>query len=87
MTRESLLSVCGPDRLPRNCFYGDGSQIADEVVAKISQTYQNLETSFPWQRGDLLLLDNMLTAHARNPYVGERRILVGMGAMGRLDAQ
>jgi hypothetical protein len=27
------------------------------------------------------MLDNLLTAHGRNPYVGERKLLVAMGAM------
>jgi hypothetical protein len=80
-TRESLCSVFGPDRLPRQCFYGDGREIGDDVISEISQAYQQLEMSFPWRRGDVLLLDNMLTAHARNPYTGERKVLVAMGAM------
>jgi alpha-ketoglutarate-dependent taurine dioxygenase len=36
---------------------------------------------FAWQRGDIMLLDNVLTAHARNPFVGERKLLVAMGDM------
>lgn len=27
------------------------------------------------------MLDNMLTAHGRNPYVGSRKIVVAMGEM------
>jgi amino acid adenylation domain-containing protein len=80
-TRESLLSMFGPGRLPRRCLFGDGTEIPDEVIREIGRTYQQLETSFPWQKGDLLLLDNMLTAHARNPYLGNREILVAMGSM------
>lgn len=84
-TRESLLSVFGPGRLPRRCLFGDGTEIPDEVIQEIGQTYQQIETTFPWQKGDLLLLDNMLTAHARNPYSGERKILVAMGSMVAYD--
>jgi hypothetical protein len=32
----------------------------------------------PWRRGDLLLIDNMLTAHGRRPCTGDRRVLVAM---------
>jgi alpha-ketoglutarate-dependent taurine dioxygenase len=35
--------------------------------------------SFRWERGDVLLLDNYLVAHGRNPYEGPRKILVAMG--------
>ena len=34
---------------------------------------------FPWQQGDLMVLDNMLAAHGRSPYVGARQIAVAMG--------
>jgi alpha-ketoglutarate-dependent taurine dioxygenase len=43
--------------------------------------YRQLEVSFPWQARDIVMLDNMLTAHGRNPYVGERRLYVAMGQM------
>ena len=39
----------------------------------------------PWCRGDVLLVDNMLIAHARNSFAGERKILVAMGDMVSLD--
>jgi alpha-ketoglutarate-dependent taurine dioxygenase len=34
---------------------------------------------FQWQKGDMVTLDNMLVAHARDPFVGPRRILVALG--------
>lgn len=34
---------------------------------------------FAWQQGDLLMIDNMLVAHGRNPFDGPRRILAAMG--------
>jgi hypothetical protein len=33
---------------------------------------------FTWSAGDILMLDNMLTAHGRMPYNGPRKVLVGM---------
>ena len=79
--REALLSTLRLEDLPRNVYYGDGSPIEDSVVAEISELYRSNCASFAWQRGDVLMLNNMLVAHARNPYEGERKIVVAMGEM------
>jgi alpha-ketoglutarate-dependent taurine dioxygenase len=80
-TRESLLSLFDEKKLPRNVYYGDGTPIEDDVIAEINQVYQQSQTSFPWQKGDILMLDNMLCAHGRSPYSGQRKIVVAMGEM------
>jgi hypothetical protein len=80
-TRESMLSLFTKDDLPRNCYYGDGSVIEDSVMDHILETYRKLESSFLWQKGDVLMVDNLLTAHGRNPFVGERKHMVAMGEM------
>ncbi|MDZ8262378.1 condensation domain-containing protein [Nostoc sp. ChiQUE01b] len=83
--RESLLLMFGEEKLPRNVYYGDGSAIEDSVMKEIGTVYQQATISFPWQKGDVLMLDNMLTAHGRNPYEGSRKILVAMGEMIRSE--
>ncbi|BAY91153.1 MULTISPECIES: TauD/TfdA family dioxygenase [unclassified Tolypothrix] len=80
-TRESFISSFAQADLPRNCYYGDGTPIEDSIMAEICEVYQELEVTFPWKQGDVLLLDNLLTAHARNPFIGERKLLVAMGDM------
>jgi len=79
--KASLLSLFSATDLPRNVFYGDGTPIEDEVVQEIQQLYQEEQCAFPWQEGDVLMLDNLSTAHGRNPYVGERKTVVAMGEM------
>jgi alpha-ketoglutarate-dependent taurine dioxygenase len=79
--RASLLSSFEPEDLPRHCYYGDGSPIDDSVMKRILEVYSELEVSFPWRSRDVLMLDNLLTAHGRNPFSGERKILVAMGEM------
>jgi amino acid adenylation domain-containing protein len=80
-TRASILSLFTEETLPRNCYQGDGSPIADEEMAAILDVYRGLEVSFPWRRGDILMLDNLLTAHGRNAFSGRRKILVALGDM------
>ncbi|HWS86559.1 MAG TPA: amino acid adenylation domain-containing protein [Pyrinomonadaceae bacterium] len=84
-TRESLVALFPEEDLPRHCYYGDGSRIEDGVMAEILDVYRRLEVKFPWQAGDILMLDNLLTAHGRNPYTGERKLLVAMGEMLSYD--
>ncbi|OUL26109.1 condensation domain-containing protein [Nostoc sp. 106C] len=79
--QKSLLSLFGEEKLPRNVYYGDGSPIEQSIIEEITEIYQQSQVSFPWQQGDIVMLDNMLTAHSRNPYVGSRKILVAMGDM------
>ncbi|HEU5380542.1 MAG TPA: TauD/TfdA family dioxygenase [Ktedonobacteraceae bacterium] len=76
--RASLLEVFGEENLPRNVYYGDGTSIEDSVVEAIREVYQQLTVRFPWQEGDILMLDNMLVAHGRAPFTGPRQVLVAM---------
>ena len=78
-TRDSLLAVFGEERLPRNVYFGDGSPIPVEVMGRIGQMYDRLAVQFPWEEGDLIVLDNMRIAHSRNPFEGPRKILVALG--------
>jgi alpha-ketoglutarate-dependent taurine dioxygenase len=79
--RDAMLAVFGMENLPRQVYYGDGSPIEESVMREINQLYQRIAVNFQWQEGDVLLLDNMLTAHARNRYTGSRKILVAMAEM------
>ncbi|BCL80847.1 syrP protein [Ktedonobacteria bacterium brp13] len=76
--KESILSMFSEDDLPRSVCYGDGTPIEDSVVTEISAMYDRLAIRFQWQAGDIILLDNMMTAHARDPFEGTRKILVAM---------
>lgn len=67
---------------PRNCFFGDGGRIPDAAMQSILDVYKRHSMSFAWQRGDLLFVDNVLKAHARNSFEGHRRILVCLGELG-----
>jgi hypothetical protein len=76
--RGDLLDACGPLGLPNNTFYGDGGAIPDEVIAQVSAAYRRHEQVFDWRRGDLLFVDNMLCAHARRRFTGERQVLIAL---------
>ena len=74
-----LLRALGPDGLPTDVRWADGSIIEDGLMNDIFAEEQRQATRRPWARGDLLLLDNHRVAHGRAAYTGARRVLVGMG--------
>ena len=77
--RDTLRAQFGAGRLPHNTYAGDGSELSDELVAHLYAAYEAETLRFTWQPGDVLLLDNMLMAHGREPYSGGREVVVTMG--------
>ena len=52
--------------------------IGPEIVQLLNSVYEKHTRREPWQAGDLMLVDNIRSAHAREPYEGPREVLVGM---------
>jgi len=76
---EDFLSILdSEDDLPFSTFYGDGSSISREEYDLIKNAYDHSRVDFPWQKGDLLIVDNFLISHSRNSYDGDRQILVSI---------
>jgi alpha-ketoglutarate-dependent taurine dioxygenase len=78
MVRKALLTLVKEEHLPNQTYYGDGAPIEPAVLDQIREAYHQETMIFPWESGDILMLDNLLVAHGRRPYVGRRRVLVGM---------
>jgi len=77
--RKSVLSIFKREDLPRHVYYGDGSEIDDAVMDHVGEIYENNAVRFTWREGDMVTLDNMLTAHGRDSYVAPRKIVVALG--------
>lgn len=77
MVAEALLSM-GKENLPNNTYYGDGAEIEPAALDELRAAYEAETMVIPWQEGDILMLDNMLVAHGREPYTPPRQIVVGM---------
>ena len=82
--REYLVDVYGADGLPFNTRYGNGDPIGQDVVELLNKVYEDNTAREPWQAGDLLLVDNVRTAHSREPFQGPREVLAGMADPVRL---
>ncbi|MGB0942403.1 MAG: TauD/TfdA family dioxygenase [Marinomonas sp.] len=76
--RETLISIVGEENLPRNVYYGDGTAIDEKDLDHVRQVMDDCEVKFLWEEGDIMMLDNMLTAHARGTFKGDRKVVVAM---------
>jgi alpha-ketoglutarate-dependent taurine dioxygenase len=83
--REYLIDVYGAEGLPFNTMFGSGEPLTEEIVELINEVYEANTKREPWQAGDLMLVDNVRTAHSREAYQGPREILVGMADPVRLS--
>jgi alpha-ketoglutarate-dependent taurine dioxygenase len=77
--REALSYVFAADEMPRSVTYGDQTPIEDGALREVKELYASEAVAFRWKAGDLLMVDNMSVAHARRPFKGARKIIVGMG--------
>lgn len=75
-----LIKEFGYDNLPRNSFFGDGTSLDLNDLIEIRNTYAQNKIEFKWEKGDLMIIDNLLMAHSRNPFEGYRKIAVAMGS-------
>lgn len=72
------------EELPRHAGFGDGSPIEKHELEDVIRAYKENEVSFDWETGDVIMIDNMLAAHARMPYSGERLIALTLAEMYQL---
>lgn len=78
-TRDAVLRIVKPEDLYHTCTFGDGSPIPEDDLIEIRRALDAAAVGFQWRERDVLLVDNVLVAHGRAPFQGERRILVAMG--------
>lgn len=76
--REYLVEEYGEDGLPFNTRFGNGDPIGADVVELLNGVNEAHTVREAWQPGDLLLVDNIRTAHGREAYAGPREVLVGL---------
>lgn len=82
--REYLVDLYGEDGLPFTTRFGNGDPVGEDVVELLNEVYEAHTAREPWQAGDLLLVDNIRTAHSRDPYEGPREVLAALADPVRL---
>jgi len=84
---EALLEVFKEEDLPSNAYYGDGTRIETSILDEIREAFRQSSVSFPWQTGDVVMIENMLIAHGRKPFSGPRKVIVAMADPFSADEQ
>ncbi len=56
-----------------------GRPFAPGVLDLVHRTLARIRFQFPWQQGDVLVLDNHQMSHGRNTFAGDRLILTAFG--------
>ncbi|WP_405059155.1 TauD/TfdA family dioxygenase [Kribbella sp. NBC_01505] len=77
--REILLAEAGPGCLPFNTAFGDGAAPTPTEIAAINTAYDRATVRHSWRPGDVLIVDNLRSAHGRDAFRGNRKIVVAMG--------
>jgi alpha-ketoglutarate-dependent taurine dioxygenase len=77
-TSSDLYEILEPDEFPQYVTLADGTPIPDAYIEQIQRRGLDNAVDVDWRAGDVLLIDNVLTAHGRRPFEGARRVLVAM---------
>lgn len=73
-----LLADFNEEELPLYACFGDGTKIPEAAIKEVIDTINGVAVTRPWVKGDFVVLDNMLAAHGRKSYTGERQTVVSM---------
>lgn len=57
---------------------GDGTPLDRVCVETAIKIAEELAFDLPWQRGDVVLVDNYVAMHGRRPFTGTRKVLASM---------
>jgi alpha-ketoglutarate-dependent taurine dioxygenase len=77
-TYRLLVSTMREEEFRLNSYYGDGAPLDLDALDHAREVMRGETVLVPWRAGDILILDNLLTAHGRMPFMGARRILLAM---------
>lgn len=67
--------------------FDDGTQITRQDAGRVLNILKKHETGRSWKKGDLMILNNPTTMHAKTSHIGKREILVAMGGSAEAALQ
>nr|AGS49873.1 SyrP-like protein [uncultured bacterium esnapd18] len=82
--RDIYLEAFGSRGLNLNTFHGDGTPFGETEVKAINSVHDEVAVPVEVRPGDVLLVDNLLMAHGRRPYDGERALALSFASATRV---
>ncbi|USE71052.1 taurine catabolism dioxygenase TauD [Pseudoalteromonas maricaloris] len=76
--QSSLSAIFDMKNVPNQTCFGDGTPFSHSEIIQLQQAYLAEKVSFKWESSDVLMVDNMLSSHGREPFQGNRRVLTGL---------
>lgn len=73
--------VNGAGRNITQQLYGDGTPIPEKYLAHLAKITDEIRVLHKWQQGDVLVFDNVIAQHGREPWEGERGDRVIMASL------
>ncbi len=77
-TTRTIDPTAGDETVGSHVTFGDGQEIDVADLQHVREVSRACEIKFPWQAGDIMILDNVLTLHGRKPFTGDRQVVVAM---------
>ena len=78
MNAELVQRLRASQKRPTGTFFGNNEPLSTDELASFDHYIEAHTLAWPWQNGDLMILDNLEMWHGRNPYEGSREVLVAM---------
>lgn len=64
---------------PENCIrFGNGDTMGRVGMHTAARIMAENRVAIPWEKGDIIYIDNYQVQHARNPFEGKRRVLASL---------
>lgn len=67
-----------PDDYPMHVRFSNGDEISEEIIKETMATIDSVTVAPKWNKNEFLIVDNVLSSHGRNPFTGDRRVILSM---------
>jgi alpha-ketoglutarate-dependent taurine dioxygenase len=86
---KNFIDDSSPNSGKRNVtqqLYGDGTPIPKEYLKKLADITDEIRVLHKWQQGDVLVYDNVISQHGRQPWAGKQEDRVILASLWDGDA-